>query len=563
MSTSTAEPWTRAVGEDEVIRSLGQLLLASAREWGDREALAFPTERLSYRELAERSWEMARTLYAVGVRPRDRVGILMLNSPDTVSTLFGVSILGAVPVPINARYRPRETSYLVADAELAAIVVAGESDAHVDFAALLHEGIAGLASARDPLNLGLDGFPMLSTVIHLSDRDLPGMVTRQTYVPLRATADDGAIAEWCAAVPIREPAIVLYTSGTTANPRGALLSHEAFVRTWSRVGDAWRITGEDRFWDPLPMFHLAALGPLVFTIGRGALFISDTYFEPVRGLRQIEEERPTWLYPAYPPVMQALATQPTFTTTDLSSVRAYMTVGPAETLSHFQGYLPAAKQVTLYGLTEGGPVSFTRLDDDADGRIRTCGRPLPGVSVRVVDPEGGAPAARGGGAGEIQFRGFNSFSGYYGDPKKTMATISADGWVSTGDRGRFDEAGRLLFEGRIKEMMKVGGENVAPAEIEDLVATHPAVKLCQATGIPDDRLDEVPVVFVELKPGMAVTAEELIAYCRDGLASFKVPRIVRFIDEWPMSATKIQRFRLREALLAELGGESERREPAL
>ena len=206
-----------------------------------------------------------------------------------------------------------------------------------------------------------------------------------------------------------------------------------------------------------------------------------------------------------------------------------------------QAAIPDVIQLTLYGSTEGGgAITYSQLDDDLESRVTTTGVPLPGSEVRI------------GADGEIEVRGFGLFDGYHNDPEKTAAAFDADGWYRTGDRGELDDAGRLIFQGRLKDMLKVGGENVAAAEIESLLSTHPAVKLVQAVGIPDPRLEEVPAVFVELRAGREASEEELIGFCGERIARFKVPRHVRFVTEWPMSATKIQKGPLRERLIEEI-----------
>jgi fatty-acyl-CoA synthase len=530
--------------------TLGSLLLAAAARRPDHDALVFPGERLTYAELARQAWDVARSLAGLGVGPRERVGLLMPNTPSFVASVFGIALLGATAVPINVRYRTRELRYLIEHAELSAVLTSDVADDHVDLAQLLFDCLPGLAEASVPECLALDGVPRLRAVALLGERRPPGMVHRDAFEAAAERTVDEQLRRWCAGVPMRHTALVLFTSGTTAQPRGVELSHEAFVRTWMQVGRCFGVTEDDRFWDPLPLFHVAALGPLTFMVGNAGTFLSDRHVDAGRALAQIEHERATLLYPTYPPVMQDLLTHPDFPSTDLSSVRAFLNVAPPETLERFQRSLPDATQLTTYGLTEGGPVAITRHDDDEQTRQRTCGRPLPGVEVRIVDETG---RERGPGEpGELEMRGPNTLTGYLNDPVGTAAAMAADGWVATGDLCDVDSEGRVRFLGRRKEMLKVGGENVAPAEIEAHLSAHPAVKLVQVVGIPDARLVEVPVAFVELVPGLEATEQQLIDHCSGRIASFKVPRLVRFVHQWPMSATKIQRFKLRAGLLEEL-----------
>jgi acyl-CoA synthetase (AMP-forming)/AMP-acid ligase II len=282
--------------------------------------------------------------------------------------------------------------------------------------------------------------------------------------------------------------------------------------------------------------------------------MSDTWFRADEAVALCERERASVLYPAYPPITQAFLTSPRYAAADLGAARVILNVAPPDTLRRMQAAIPQAIQVSLYGLTEaGGVVTYTRRHEDLAVRTETCGTPLPGWEVRIVDPETGADAPAGE-SGEIVIRGVTQFERYWNDPDKTAATVEPDGWLHTGDHGALDDGGRLRFLGRLKDMLKVGGENVAPAEIESHLSTHPAVKLVQVVGIPDDRLVEVPAAFVELRPGGEATAQELIDHCRGSLASFKVPRHVRFTTEWPLSATKIQKGPLRERMIAELRG---------
>jgi acyl-CoA synthetase (AMP-forming)/AMP-acid ligase II len=317
------------------------------------------------------------------------------------------------------------------------------------------------------------------------------------------------------------------------------------------VGEVLDLRAGDRCWAPCPLFHLGAIGPLIACVRRRATFLSDTWFAPDRALALIEDERATHLYPAYPPITQGLLTQPGFADADLGAARVMLNVGPVDLLAQMQAAVPGVVQLSLYGSTEGGgAITYGRLDDDLDTRLTTCGAPLPGTEVRIAEPETGAARAAGA-EGEILVRSFALFEGYANDDAKTKAAFDAEGWYRTGDRGALDERGRLRFLGRLKDMLKVGGENVAPAEIESLLSTHPAVKLVQVVGVPDARLDEVPVAFVELRAGAQASEEELIAFCAQRIARFKVPHQVRFVSTWPMSATKIQKGPLREAMLAE------------
>jgi fatty-acyl-CoA synthase len=284
-------------------------------------------------------------------------------------------------------------------------------------------------------------------------------------------------------------------------------------------------------------------------LNAGAAYVSMTHFEPGAALSLIEREQVTLMWPAYPTLTAPLLAHPAYGPDSFRRVRALLTVGPPDLLRTFQDQLPHTAHVSCYGSTElGGVAAMGRLDDPLEDRL-TCGKPFAGVEMQVRDLATGSPVPAGE-TGGLHVRGFNLFLGYRNDPAKTAASIDADGWFATGDLGSIDAAGNLTFGGRTKDVLKVGGENVGCLEVEAYLVGHPDIRLAAVVGVPHPFYGEVPAAFVEV--GAAVTEEEVIEYCRRGLAKYKVPRYVRFVTEWPMSATKVQKFRLRDALVAEL-----------
>jgi acyl-CoA synthetase (AMP-forming)/AMP-acid ligase II len=318
------------------------------------------------------------------------------------------------------------------------------------------------------------------------------------------------------------------------------------------------IRAGDRFWSPLPMFHIAGILPLTGAIDRSAAYLTIPNFEAGMALDMLSRERATHAYPCFVTIMQDLINHPRFGDVDLSRVRlmnSNLAVQPAWIAQAIAKAMPQAAQVGTYGLTEGvGTICTSRPDDPYELRVGRLGVPLDGWEVKIVDPETGLRRAPGE-QGEIRARGPFAMRGYYRDPEKTAASFDTEGWMRTGDIGSIDVSGHIMFHGRLKDMLKVGGENVAAAEIEAVLDSHPAVQLSQVVGMPDPRYAEVPAAFVELKAGAAANAGELIAFCEGKIARFKIPRVVRFVDSWPMSTTKIQKFQLRDRLLAEAGAE--------
>jgi fatty-acyl-CoA synthase len=314
-----------------------------------------------------------------------------------------------------------------------------------------------------------------------------------------------------------------------------------------------RLGPDDRMWNPCPMFHIAAMGVSVACITHGMTIVTAPFFEPDSAIELLERERPTALYPAYANILLGVLTHPRFPEVELVANSA-LVVGAPSTLRSLQEQLPGCTIVTTFGMTEScGCATYTDIDAPLELRSETVGPPIAGLEMRIADPvtdEPLGPEERG----EIQLRGPILFNGYYKDPDKTAATFVGGGWMRTGDLGSMTADGAARYLGRIKDIIRVGGENLSPAEIEAHLMTHPAVLIAQAVGIPDERLDEVPVAFVELRAGAEATEEELIAHCHGAIARFKVPRHIRFVHEWPMSATKVQKFRLREQIIAELKG---------
>ena len=287
---------------------------------------------------------------------------------------------------------------------------------------------------------------------------------------------------------------------------------------------------------------------MVASMWAGAAYATDTHFDVDRALEQIYRLEPTILFPAFPAIMGDLLSHEDFQADKMARVRLVNNVAPASRLLENMAQLPQAVHVSAYGLTEISGVACHGSANETDlERAHTCGRTLEGIDARIVCPDSHRELGPDE-EGEIQLRGYALFTDYYKDPEKTRAVMTEDGWLRTGDIGALDGQGRLSFRGRLKDMLKVGGENVAALEIEGLLLTHPAVKMAQVVGAPHDRLGEVPAAFIELSESAHCGEEEIIQFCRNNIASFKVPRIVRFVEQWPSSATKIQKFKLIELL---------------
>jgi fatty-acyl-CoA synthase/long-chain acyl-CoA synthetase len=539
------------------VTTMGDLLLSAADRYPDTPALVFPDSQYSYRELAARAVLRARSLQALGVKPRDRVGILMHTCPAFVEIFFAAALCGAVVVPINARYRPSELAYVIENGDIATLVTTDAITEQVSFVDRLTSALPGIESQADARHLQLGVAPILRNVVLMGSTAAPGFVAQDEFDALAEASPERSVHVARLGVRVRDVGLMLYTSGTTANPKGCLITHEAQVRNSIALGrHRYRLTHEDKFWSPLPMFHIASVLPMLAIFDVGGTYLTMGYFDAGVALDMLERHEVTATYPCFVTIMQGLIYHPNFPRTDLSRIKlmnSNFAVQPPEVAASIMKAMPQALQVGSFGMTEtAGTVCTGSPDEALSLRITRLGKPLPGLEVRIVEQESGREVAAGG-HGEVLVRGYSLLEGYHKDPEKTAQAIDRDGWFHTGDIGSLDEHGAIMFHGRYKDMLKVGGENVAAAEIEALLGRHPAVKLAQVVGIPDAKYAEVPAAFIELKPGSSVSEAELMSFCKAEVAAFKVPRVVRFVAEWPMSSSKIQKFRLRQSLVAELG----------
>lgn len=539
------------------LNTFGALLSHAAEEWPDRDAIIFPGHRRTYRELNDAAMVQAKQLMSLGVQPGDHVGILLPTSFEFVEVMLGVALAGAVMVPINARYRAHEIQYLTENADLVTIVTTGQVADGLNFVERLREGLPGLDAAQDARALSLEVAPKLRNIMLVGDDYAEGFVPEAAvWADARDIPDEHVFARRDG-VKGDDMAMILYTSGTTSNPKGCMISGAAIIGNGRSLAEVYQMTGDDKFWSPLPMFHIAATFPIAACMNLGAAYVTMSYFDAGVALKLLEDTKSTVTYPCFVTIISDLINHPDFDKTDLSHVRvmnsnlAVQPPGFAETL---KAAMPDCIQVGTFGLSEAaGSVCITPLNDPEVLRTTRLGKPMPGQTVKIMDPETGVIVPTGG-RGEICVQGYNVLQGYYKDPEKTAETLR-DGWLHTGDIGSLDENGTIMFHGRIKDMLKVGGENVAAAEIEAVLMEHPAVKMAQVVGVADDRLVEVPAAFIELEPGQNATEAELLSLFKGNIASFKVPRHVRFVTEWPMSTTKVKKYALREQLEAELAAE--------
>ncbi len=541
----SARPWIH-------VTTLADLLGQRALERPDRDALVFPAERASYRDLAARAHDFARRLAGLGVRGGDRVGLLLPESVDLVALLFAAAKIGAIPVPVNARFKAHELGHVIAHSGMKILVTAPPKPGAPDFPALLAETFEDLP--RQPAaELALRDAPELRSIVVLGGAPAGAPFTSGALFTAAGDAvSDASIAAAEQSVRVRDTAIIVYTSGTTASPKGAMLSHEALVRLADGITGRLLLTPDDRVWTAIPLFHGGGITFALTCITAGCTLVHAGFFDPAATPAYLEDERVTIALAAFETIWLPVLGQPDFTARDLTRIRVVMVVGVPERLREMAARLPDAIHVSCVAMTESSAfLSLSRLDDPLEKRVTTGGHPMPGMECRVVDPETGLDLPAGQ-RGELLFRGPNTFDGYFRDAGLSGRAFDAEGWFHSGDLVTMDADGRLTFVSRLKDMLKVGGENVAAAEIEGFLLTHPAVAIVAVVAAPDDYYVEVPAAFVQPKPGAHVTERELIDYCLGRIATYRVPRYVRFVTQWPMSGTKIKKHVLRDLIREEL-----------
>ena len=527
--------------------------LSSAEDHPDRPILIFPDERISYQDLHERAFKVAKALHSMGVNRGDHVGILMANSIDYVAVLFGAAFLGAIPVLYNGRFKAREIAHVTSDADIKIIITSDQIDEHVDYGELLHSALPGLETkVYGNAGLQIPNAPNLHGAVMLGGKKFRGFIDETTFKEMGEEISDKEITSTLNKTRIEDPAIMFYTSGTTAMPKGCYLNHTVLQHAGvvGGVGNLGLRQG-DKVFAPLPMFHTAFSQPFSGVLHVGGTLISMKRFEAKPALELIHKEKPTAMFPAFAMITNEIIAQPEYRSDSFKSVRTIVNVGPEDVLIQLQAKMPHTKQITVFGMTEtGGSVCMGNHELTDAERAQTSGPALPGNEIEIRDPvtnEKLPPKT----LGEIVARGIGVFSGYHKSPEKNAETFDSDGWFHTGDLGEMTENGEVIFSGRLKDMLKVGGENVASVEVEGFLSTHTGVKLAAIVGLPVEKYGEVPVAYIELEEGSEVSEEEIIDYCKGQIASFKIPRHVRFLTEWPMGATKILKYELRDKIARE------------
>lgn len=540
--------------------SVGELLAVLARDYPENEALIYPDRGLRY-DFTQLEWlarKTARGLLSLGIKTGDRVALWAPNIPEWVVLQFALAKIGAMLVTVNTGLRANEIAFLLKQSESNTLItVAGFRD--VDYVETIYEVIPELRHSEAG-KLRSEKLPFLRNVIYIGDEHPGGMIRYDSLLDSSEKITDAELDAHITSQRLDTVINMQYTSGTTGFPKGVMLTNRNIVNNGYWLGEGLALTHLDKLCVPVPFFH--CFGCVIAVLGaytHAAALVPLEAFEPLRALQYIESERCTTLF-GVPTMFIAELEQLDYHNLDMSSLRTGIMAGalcPEPLMRRVMERMHLTELAIAYGLTEASPgITLTPRDDSVLLRTQTVGLALPEVEVKIVDPATGEEC-KPGTAGELCCRGYNVMKGYYNNPEATSEAIDPDGWLHTGDQATMDAEGYVRITGRIKELIIRGGENIAPREIEDLFRGNPKVVDIYVYGMPDERLGEEVAAAIKLKQGETATAEELREFCEGRIARFKIPRLIRFVDSFPMTPSgKVQKFKLREIHMAEQRAQS-------
>lgn len=542
--------------------TIGKMFDQIVAQYPSNEALVVRHQkvRYSYLELQVQVNQCARGLLATGLKKGDRIGIWSPNHAEWVIMQFATSKIGAILVNINPAYRLHELEYALKQSGCTAIVIAPEFKTS-NYTQMMYDLIPELSSSKLG-QLKSEKLPELKTIIRLGDEVKAGMWNWSDLMGMASQVSEVRLAECQGDLEFDDPINIQYTSGTTGYPKGATLSHHNILNNGYFVGEIMKLTDKDRLVIPVPLYHCfgMVLGNLACVTHGAAMLFPAPSFEAESVLSMIQEEKATAVH-GVPTMFIAELGHPDFNKYDLTSLRTGLMAGspcPIEVMKQVNTLMHMKEVEIAYGMTETSPVSFqTRADAPLDKRVSTVGQVHPHVEVKILEPATGKVVPVGE-IGELCTRGYSVMLGYWNDEAKTRDAIDTAGWMHTGDLAIMDEEVYVNIVGRIKDMVIRGGENVYPREIEEFLYSHPKISDVQVIGVPDQKYGEEIMAWIKLKEGDTATSEELLEFCRDKIAHFKVPRYFKFVDAFPMTVTgKIQKFVMRKESIVELGLEKE------
>ncbi len=511
--------------------------------------------RWTYKKLQQEVDRLASGLIALGIEPGDRVGVWGPNSYEWVITQFATAKIGAILVNVNPAYRLFELEFVLNKVECKAIIAA-EKFKSSEYLNMLNALAPELATC-EPGYLRAGKLPNLTTVIRMGEERSPGMFNFEDVCNLGGDEEHARLAALRDVLLPDDAINIQFTSGTTGNPKGATLTHCNILNNGYESGKGMALTPDDRLCIPVPLYHCfgMVLGVLA-AVTRGATMVFPSpVFDPLTTLQAVEAEKCTALH-GVPTMFVTELDHPEFASFDVSTLRTGIIAGapcPEKLMQQIINDLHMENVLIGYGQTEVSPINHMTLPEDSlENRTQTVGRPIPYVEIKIVDANNRVVPI--GEQGEICTRGYSVMKGYWGDPEQTAETI-VNGWLHSGDLGTMNEDGYVRITGRIKDMIIRGGENIYPREIEEFLYTHPKIAEVQVFGVEDPKMGEEVCAWIQLVDGETSTEEEIRDFCRGQITHFKIPRYVRFVDEYPMTVTgKIRKIDMRAMMAEELRG---------
>ncbi|WP_213766858.1 AMP-binding protein [Caballeronia sp. dw_19] len=526
---------------------VGDAVDDAARKWGDQIGWVFEHERTSYKQMKRQVDRVARALLASGIQHGDVVAAWMPNLPQFAFLELACAKIGAIIGAINTRSKVFEVEHFLNHSEAKLLVMVDRFLKH-DFVATLDEACpVGTRNAGG--DIGEGGFAHLRKVVSVSVEPDSRAQPWDAFIALGESVSPDTLKAVQQQQHIDDPILIQYTSGTTSLPKGALCNHRYVLNFGGVLMQRLGMEAGDAFLNTQPFYHVGgSCGAIPAPLTIGCKVVNAEYYEVERILSLIERERCV-ARSGYGAMYIMEMNHVRFREFDLSSLQAGWCVGTAELMTRVRDEMNIPGLLQIYGATEVGGTSAW-VDDPWDARSRSCGSPIHGSELKIVDPNTGASLAAGE-IGEICMRGWWKMNGYLKQPAETAKAIDADGWMHTGDLGHLDTNGYLYFSSRLKDMLKIGGENVSAQEVEAVLLGHPRIAQAAVIGAPDERLSEVVMAIIEPRHNEQVTQEEVIAYCAQRMANFRVPRYVHFTQTWPLTDSgKIQKHKLREQYLA-------------
>jgi fatty-acyl-CoA synthase len=556
--------WEAEPADIELIeQTVGDLLDQRAAELPDKEALVYRYPeiglelRLIYSQYRDRVNQVAKGLIALGVTPGEHVAVWATNVPEWIFLQLALAKIGAVIVTVNTNYRQHEIEYVLRQGDITTLCLIEEHRGN-QYLESVYQIAPELQSLSDPLNetLRCAALPRLKRVVLIGSESKPGVMLYEQLVALGEKISDEELKARQAAVSPHDVTMMQYTSGTTGFPKGVMLTHHSLVNQSHVACTRGDLRADERYVTAMPFFHIAgSLGGVIYSIFLGCTLIPLVTFDPLKHLELFEQEKGTFTF-AVPTMLIAMLSHPRFGEFDLTSLRTLFTGAtpvPVVVMEQVKERMGADCSI-VFGMTETtGAVTASFHNDNFDLKAATVGFPYPHTEIKIISPATGA-TVRCGESGELCSRAFSNMKGYYNMPEKTAETIDAEGWLHTGDLAVMRADGYVNIVGRVKDMIIRGGENVYPAEIEAFLMRHPQIAEAQIIGVPDELMGEESCALIRLKPGAETSEEEIREYCKANIARHKVPKYVRFIAAFPLTASgKVKKFELREQMIRELG----------